>query len=160
VRFVIQLIFYFYKMHPTRIFKTPEDLLKSWEEYKSDRDNQASKWEKVQYVGKDGERVTDKPPMPYDLDGFVSWYKNKYGHYIHQYFKRTEEYSEDFLPIVTHILSERNDNIKTGTLLGFFNSSMGNRIVGLAEKTENKNTEVVKILNIDPLDDSTDNKPT
>lgn len=125
--------------HPTRIFKTPDELLKAWEEYKKDRGIEATKWAKVQYVGKDGNRVTDNPPMPYDLDGFVSWYKVKYNHFIHQYFERTSEYEPEFLGIVTHIIAERNDSIKTGTLLGFFNASMGNRIVGLTEKTDNKN---------------------
>jgi hypothetical protein len=126
-------------MHPTRIFKSPEELKQAWDEYKSERDSEAKKWAKIQYVGKDGFRVEDYPPMPYDLDGFVAWYSNKYGKTIHQYFERTNEYEPEFLGIVTHIKNERNNNIKTGTLLGFFNSSMGNRIVGLADKTENKN---------------------
>lgn len=126
-------------MHPTRIFKKAEDLLKAWNEYKSERDAEAKKWAKIQYVGKDGRRVEDYPPMPYDLDGFCSWYYNKKGHYIHQYFKNTKAYEDDFLPIVTHIISERDASIKTGTLLGFYNASMGNRIVGLSEKTDNKN---------------------
>lgn len=137
--------------HPTRVFKKGKELKDAWEEYKQHKDSEAIKWAKVQYVGKDGNRVEDKPPMPYDLDGFFAWYHNKYGHFIHQYFKQTDKYEPDFLPIVTHIIAERNDNIKTGTLLGFFNSSMGNRIVGLAEQTENLNTNV-NILNIDPLE--------
>ena len=145
-------------MHPTRIFKTGTELLKAWNDYKADRDAESKKWVKVQYVGKDGDRVEDAPPMPYDIDGFYSWYFNKYGKHIHQYFERTDEYGDDFLGIVTHIRAERNDNIKTGTLLGFFNASMGNRIAGLADKTENINiNHNTNILNIDPLDDSADN---
>lgn len=139
--------------HPTRIFKKADELLKAWEEYKQYRDIEATKWAKVQYVGKDGNRVTDNPPMPYDLDGFVSWYHIKYKHFIHQYLENPELYEDEFLGIVTHIKSERNDNIKTGTLLGFFNASMGNRIVGLADKTDNNNTNTnISILNIDPID--------
>ena len=61
-------------MHPTRIFKSAEDLKQAWEEYKEWIDSQAQKWVKIQYVGKDGMRVEDKPPMPYDLDGFCCWY--------------------------------------------------------------------------------------
>jgi hypothetical protein len=144
--------------HPTRIFKDPNELLNAWNDYKAHRDSEAEKWVKVQYVGKDGERVEDKPPMPYDIDGFFAWYYNKYGKYIHQYFDLTDKVYPDFVGIVTHIKAERNDNIKTGTLLGFFNASMGNRIAGLADKTENINTNTnISILNIDPLDDSADN---
>jgi hypothetical protein len=139
--------------HPTRIFKTPDELSEAWEAYKKHKDAQAVKWAKVQYVGRDGERVTDNPPMPYDLDGFFAWYKNEHGKFIHQYFDGTYEYGEDFLGIVTHIKSERNDNIKTGTLLGFFNASMGNRIIGLAEQSEVNTNANISILNIDPLAD-------
>lgn len=136
--------------HPTRIFRTPDDLLKAWEEYKAHRDSEAKKWAKVQYVGRDGERVTDFPPMPYDLDGFFAWYKNTKGKFIHQYFDGTYDYGDEFLGIVTHIEAERNDNVKTGTLLGFFNASMGNRIVGLADK---KQTEHSGSLNIPQVPD-------
>jgi len=126
--------------HPTRIFKTAKELLNAWNEYKAFRDKEAIKWAKIQYVGKDGNKVEDTPPMPYDLDGFFVWYHDTYGKWIHQYFKDTDNYEDEFLPIVTRIRAERNNNIKTGTLLGFFNASMGNRIVGLAEQTENTNT--------------------
>jgi hypothetical protein len=138
--------------HPTRVFKKGQELKDAWEEFKQHKDSEAIKWAKIQYVGKDGNRVEDKPPMPYDLDGFFAWYHNKYGHFIHQYFEQTDKYEPEFLGIVTHIYAERNDNIKTGTLLGFFNSNMGNRIVGLAEQTKSDVTANVNILNIDPLE--------
>ena len=144
-------------MHPTRIFKTANDLLLAWNEYKCHVDSEAHKWAKIQYVGKDGNRVEDYPRMPYVLDGFIAWYFNVYGKHIHQYFKRVEEYEDEFLPIVTHIIAERNSNVVTGTLLGNFNSSMGNRIVGLADKTESNIQVNQSILNLDPLDDSKDN---
>jgi len=147
-------------IHPTRIFKTPQELLNAWQEYKKDVDEEASKWSKVQYVGRDGERVTDNPPMPYDLDGFFAWYLNKYGQYIHQYLKQPESYGDDFLSTVTHIKAERDNNIKTGVLTGHFNASMGNRIVGLADKQETSTTANVKLLNINPLGDVETNDST
>ena len=135
-------------IHPTRIFKTPKQLKDAWDMYKKHRDEESVKWGKVQYVGRNGERVVDFPPMPYDLDGFFAWYKNKYDKFIHQYFDGTYDYGDDFLGIVTHITSERNDSIKTGTLLGFFNSSMGNRIVGLPDKNKTELTGDLKIPNL------------
>ena len=141
--------------YDNRIFKSPDELLQAWEEYKSYRDETASKWAKVQYVGKEGKRVTDNPPMPYDIDGFYAWYKNTKGRYIHQYFEKVETNYPEFLGIVTHILAERNDNIKTGTLLGFFNASMGNRITGLADKQEIKADEKAKpMFGSNPLADN------
>lgn len=136
--------------HPARIFKNPEELLQAWDEYKLDVDLHAKKWAKVQYVGKDGERKEDNPPMPYVLDGFFSWFYRKKGRFIHQYFKRTEELFPEFLPIVTHIENERNENIQTGVLTGHFNSNLGTRIVGAIDKQE---TEIKGGLNIPPLPD-------
>jgi hypothetical protein len=136
--------------HPTRIFKKPEEMLKAWDEYKDSLDFHADKWAKVQYVGKDGVRVTDNPPMPYTVDGFCSWFYRTEKRFIHQYFKRTEELYPDFLPIVTHIENERNENIKTGVLTGHFNSNLGTRIVGAVDKKE---TELKGGLNIPPLPD-------
>ena len=144
-------------VHPKRIFKKASELLKAWNDYKEHKDAEAQKWRHVQYVGRDGQRVEDFPPMPYTLDGFISWYHNKYNKNIEQYFTNTSLYEDEFFSIVTHIRAERNDNVKTGVLTGHFNSSMGNRIVGLAEKTDNNTTHNVKLLNIDPLDDSDDN---
>jgi hypothetical protein len=137
-------------VHPTRIFKTAEELLAAWNEYKKAVDEEAKRWAKIQYVGKDGHRVVDYPPMPYDLDGFCAWYFNKYGKFITQYFERTHLYEDEFLGIVTHIKNERNASIKTGTLLGFYNASMGNRIVGLTDKQENinKNEHVIKEVSV------------
>ena len=144
-------------MHKTRTYKHPEELLDKWEEYKRDTDKEAVKWAKIQYVGKDGERVTDNPPMPYDMDGFESWHHSKYNKYVHQYIENQDGLYDDFMGIVTHMKTERNANIKTGVLLGFFNASMGNRIVGLAERNETSVSANVNILNLDPLDDSADN---
>jgi hypothetical protein len=137
-------------MHPTSIFKTADELLNAWKDYKQHLDDEARKWAKVQYVGKDGIRVEDYPPMPYDLSGFVSWYYNKYNRSIHHYFEQTSIYEEEFWGIVTHIKNERDASIKTGTLLGFYNASMGNRIVGLKEQSQ---TELKGTLNIPNIPD-------
>jgi len=134
--------------HPSRIFKTPDELLKAWNDYKTWRDSSAKKWEKVQYVGKDGERVTDAPPMPYDIDGFYVWYHDNYGMFIHQYFENKDGYYADFVGIVTRIKAERDDNVKTGSLLGFFNASMGNRITGLADKQQREITAEPRIFDV------------
>jgi len=136
--------------HPTRIFQAPEDLFNAWKEYKDFKNQEASKWEKVQYVGKDGDRRTDKPAMPITIDGFIAWYYNTNGQFIHQYIENSDGLYDKFMGIVTHIRAERNDNIKTGVLTGHFNASMGNRIVGLADKQE---TEIKGTLNIPAIPD-------
>jgi len=123
-------------IHPNRIFKTPEAIEKAWNEYKEEIKEEASKWVNIQYVGREGQRVTDEPVMPITIDGFCVWYRKKYKKFIHQYFKRTEELYPDFLPIIAHIEMERNENIKTGVLLNKYNSNLGTRIVGAVDKSQ------------------------
>ena len=46
-------------IHPTRIFRSPDELELAWQAYKDHLIEEAHKWPKVQYVGKEGERVED-----------------------------------------------------------------------------------------------------
>lgn len=122
-------------MHPTRIFKKPEELQKAWGGYKEHLKSEAKKWLKVQYVGKEGERVTDAQKVPYTMEGFEIYCIDNYG-YVEQYFKNKEGLYDDFVPICSRIKQEiRNDQI-TGGLLGFYNPSITQRLNGLTDKQE------------------------
>ena len=44
-------------IHPTRIFKEPNELLNAFNEYKQHVQEQSKEWLKVQYVGKEGQRM-------------------------------------------------------------------------------------------------------
>ena len=143
-------------MHPTRIFKSPEELLNAWVMYKCSLDEEGKKWPKVQYVGKEGDRVEDYPKLPLTLEGFEVWCYENYG-CVGQYFDNKDNLYGDFVAICSRIRREiRYDQI-TGGLLGAYNASITQRLNGLKELTDNANTHNVNILNIDPLDDSTDN---
>lgn len=133
------------KPHPTRIFKTPKELEEAWEKYKESRRKEGEQWLKVQYVGKDGERVTDAPIMPYTLEGFKVYCRNKYG-CVEQYFKNQDDDYDDFLPICSHIKEEIRDNQITGGLLGYFNPSITQRLNNLSETTEVKTSVEVPLF--------------
>ena len=125
-------------MHPTRIFKHPDELEKAFEEYKQQLELEAQKWLKVQYVGKDGDRREDAPKMPLTMEGFkVFCYKN-YG-CVNQYFKNQDNIYKDFIPICSRIKTEIRQDQITGGLLGFYNPSITQRLNGLAEKVDNTN---------------------
>jgi hypothetical protein len=122
-------------IHPKRIFKEPKDLEKAWNEYKNSLEAESKKWLKVQYVGKEGQRVTDAQKLPYTMDGFEIFCHNHYGT-VNNYFDNKDGYYEDFYTICSRIRTEiRNDQI-TGGLLGFYNPSITQRLNGLADKTE------------------------
>lgn len=143
-------------MHPSRIFKSPDELAQAWSEYKDSLTVEAKRWPKVQYVGKDGERVEDYPKLPLTMEGFYVWCFNKYGT-VREYFLNREGRYDDFNTICSHVREEiRHDQI-TGGLLGNYNASITQRLNGLKELTDATNRTEVKILNIDPLDDSADN---
>jgi len=136
-------------MHPTRIFKSPEEIEKAFNEYKENLKEQANEWLKVQYVGKDGDRKTDAQKLPYTMEGFEIYCYNKYG-CVEQYFKNQDNYYDDFIPICSRVKKEIRENQITGGLLGFYNPSITQRLNNLTERTS---TEISGSLNIPKVPD-------
>jgi hypothetical protein len=124
------------KPHPTRIFKTPEELLKVWNEYKEDIEEQECKWQKVQYVGKDGERVSDPVKIPYTLEGLKRYCWDKEIGDISSYFTNDRDLYDDFTTICSRIKNEIREHQIIGGMNGFFNASITQRLNGLADKKE------------------------
>jgi len=122
-----------------RIFNNELELAKAFEEYKESLAIEAEKWLKVQYVGKDGQRMTDAQKVPMTLEGFYIYCRKHYG-CVKQYFNNTDSEYDEFLTICSHIKDEiRNDQI-TGGLLGFYNPSITQRLNNLKEATVNEHT--------------------
>ncbi len=126
-------------IHPRRIFKTPEDLYRAFQAYKDDLKEKAKEWVKIQYVGKDGDRVADPFKLPYTLEGFERFCYDNYGQ-VSQYFDNKGSEYDDFVAICTRIRKEIRENQITGGLLGMYNPSITQRLNGLKEQTE---TEVI-----------------
>ena len=122
-------------MHPTRIFATPEQLEQVFEDYKHDLKEQSYEWKKVQYVGKDGDRVEEPTKVPMTLEGFKRYCRKNHGD-VTEYFLNRNNYYDDFTNICSHIKEEIRENQITGGLLGFFNPSITQRLNGLVEKQE------------------------
>ena len=134
-------------MHPTRIFKTPDELYAAFERYKKDLDEKAKDWLKVQYVGKDGDRVTDKYKLPYTFEGFKVYCYNEYGK-IEQYFVNKDGLYDDFGSICSHIKEEIRNNQILGGLIGIYNPSITQRLNGLTDKTSSEHN-----INVNKLPD-------
>jgi len=122
-------------IHPTRIFKEPNELFKAFQEYKDDILEQSNEWQKVQYVGKEAERVTDGQKVPYTQEGFERFCYNKYG-CVEQYFKNQDGLYDDFIPISTRIKKEIRENQIIGGMLGFYKESITARINNLKEQVQ------------------------
>lgn len=132
-------------MHPTRIFRSPDELELAWKAYKDHLIREASKWLKVQYVGKEGQRMTDELKLPYVMEGFEVFCYNNYG-CVEQYFKNQGGYYEEFVPICSHIKKEIRENQVTGGMLGVYNPSITQRLNNLVEKTEDVTPQAPKKL--------------
>lgn len=143
-------------MHPTRIFKTPDELADAWAKYKEDLREQGREWLKIQYVGKDGYRAEDPQKVPMTQEGFERFCYDKYGN-VGQYFDNKDGYYDDFVAICLRIKKEIRENQIIGGLLGFYNPSITQRLNGLVEKTETKNTHEVEIFKGIDLDVQEDN---
>ena len=123
-------------IHPTRIFKTPEDLEKVWNAYKQKLSEDAFKWEKVQYVGKDGERRVDSPKLPLTYEGFKRYcWDSKVGTITH-YFENSGNRYDDFSDVCSRVKNEIREDQITGGLLGFYNPSITQRLNSLSEKSD------------------------
>lgn len=138
-------------IHPTRIFKAPEELWKAFEEYKVYLKTEAENWPKVQYVGKDGERKVDYPVLPYTLEGFEGFCYDNYG-CASQYFDNKDQLYSDFVVICQRIKREIRAQQITGGLLGAYNASITQRLNGLTEKQDINVSGDVKAI-IDWSDD-------
>ena len=122
-------------MHPTRIFATPEQMGKAFEDYKDDLRSQSYEWKKVQYVGKDGDRVEEPMKVPMTIEGFKRYCRTTHGD-ISAYLKNADNLYNDFIPICSHIKEEIRENQILGGMLGFYNPSITQRLNGLVEKQE------------------------
>ena len=102
--------------HPKN-FPTPNDLQKVWNDYKVLVDSDPH-LEEVLTVK--GDIVTIKKARPYMRQGFEAYcYNNGYGH-VCQYLKNQDGLYAKYIPVVTHIKNEWQENQISGTLSGRF----------------------------------------
>jgi len=122
-------------IHPSRIFKTPEELEEAFKKYKEHVINESNKWLKVMYVGKEAHRVEEPQKVPLTQEGFERFCYNNYGSVSH-YFDNHKGYYDDFGAICTRIKREIREDQITGGLLGFYNPSITQRLNNLIDKQE------------------------
>lgn len=120
-------------MHPSRIFKTPEDLENAFEKWKADLLKQSQEWVKIQYVGKEGQRMEDGLKVPMTLDGFEIYCYKNYG-CVSQYFDNKDNLYLDFVAICSRIKKEIRADQIVGGLLGVYNTSITQRLNGLKDE--------------------------
>ena len=128
-------------MAKKKYIETPEKMWELFEAYRKDvKENPRYVYD---YVGKDGTQVMKPLERPLTMDGFSCFCYDKIGS-IHQYFANQDNSYNEYLNICSRIKEQiRQDQIEGG-MVGQYNPSITQRLNGLTEKTENKNTNVNK----------------
>lgn len=140
------------KVGRPRNMKTPEELLKFWDEYKKYIDTHL---DKEQIVTVKGDIVDKYVKKPYLKSGFESFVFRKYKISIKDYLSNKYE---EFSDVVTCIRNEWEEDQVSGTITGKYKApNLVARLNGLKEQSETTTNTSISILNIDPLDDSKDN---
>ena len=139
--------------------KSPEELWEHFTNYKNII--KANPIIVVDFVGGKGNRAEREKERPLTIEGFENYLEDMeiIGQLSH-YFANTNEAYTEFLTICQRIKrAVRQDQIEGG-MAGIYNHSITQRLNGLVEQTKTDITANISILNIDPLDDSTDNSPS
>lgn len=120
-------------MHPTRIFKAPEQLWEAFEKYVTE--TKANPRMKHVFVGKDANSDFELLERPLTQEGFEIYCYDNYG-CVSQYFKNQDSLYNDFIPICSRIKQAiRRDQIEGG-MVGQYNPSITQRLNNLVDKIE------------------------
>jgi len=126
-------------MSKKKYIETPEILWKHFLDYKKHvKENPiiVKDW-----VGKDADRVHREKEKPLTIDGFENYLQDQeiIGDLSH-YFANTNNAYSEYLTICSRVKRNvRQDQIEGG-MAGIYNPSITQRLNGLVDKTENKNT--------------------
>lgn len=134
-----------------KYIKTPEELWQLFEDYR--QEVKSNPRIKVEYVGKDGQRVSTPIERPLIIEGFKCFCADKVGDIQAYWNNRNDEYSE-FSPIITRVREEIRREQIDGGMVGAYNSNLTARINSLKEQSETTNSHNIQLLNIDPLADT------
>ena len=115
---------------------------------------------KVEYVGKDGDQVNTPLQVPITFEGFECWLADE-GIIcdLGQYSANRDKAYDEYATIITRIRQNCFSQNFKGAAVGLFNANIIAKKLGLKDQVEQTITHAVPILNLDPLDDSSDNQP-
>tara|TARA_R110000803_G_scaffold50079_1_gene104028 strand:+ start:848 stop:1282 length:435 start_codon:yes stop_codon:yes gene_type:complete len=141
-------------MGKNKYIETPEKLWEIFEAYRKEvKDNPRIK---VEYVGRNGDRVNTPIERPLSMDGFYCFGYDKEVT-IHHYVDNPEGAYDEYRGIITRIRKEVRSEQIDGAMVNHYNSNLTARLNGLTEKQDIAlKTQVSPFTSFD-LDVSEDN---
>lgn len=116
-----------------KYIETPEVFLKIWEEFKIYIDRNPD----IQQIATPRGIVEIKVKKPYLRQGFEAFVYKNYNITIHQYISNQGNLYDAYVPIVTHIRNEWEEDQISGTLTGRYKApNLVARLNNLVEKTQ------------------------
>jgi hypothetical protein len=125
----------------TKYIETPEKMWELFEAYRKEvKSNPRIVYE---FHGRDGEERQKPLERPLTMEGFENYCYDVIG-CVEQYFKNQDNLYNDYIPICSRIRKFIREDQIEGGMVGQYNPSITQRLNGLTEKTENKNTNITK----------------
>lgn len=121
-------------MPKPKLIETPEEMWALFEAYRKDvKDNPRKK---IEYVGKDGDRVETPLERPLTQEGFKNYcFENVCD--IQAYWLNRDGAYTQYSPIITRIREIIRQEQIEGGMVGQYQHTLTARLNGLVEKTEN-----------------------
>ena len=138
-----------------KYIETPEKMWELFTAYKKHvKDNPRIK---VEYVGKEGDRVETPLVTPLTMVGYECYVMDNTKFTcadLTDYFEGKDPSYTAYLPIATRIRKEIRQDQVSGGMVGQYNSNLTARLNNLKEHTDNSNTNKnITLLTNDPLSD-------
>lgn len=141
-------------MGKNKYIETPQKLWELFEAYKKDvKENPRVK---IEYVGRDGERVETPIERPLIMEGFESFVcqhtKITYPD-LTEYFEGKNESYKDYFPISARIRAEIKAEQVDGGMTNVYNASLTARLNGISDKKELDHKGGINIPNVPDIGD-------
>ena len=136
-----------------KYIETPEKMWELFEAYR--KEVKANPRIKVEYVGRNGDKVETPIERSLSLDGFYCFGYEK-GVTIHHYFDNPDGAYDDYRGITTRIRKAVRSEQIDGAMVGAYNSNLTARLNGLTEKTQTDisvEQSIFKGINLDVSED-------
>ena len=121
------------RMGKPKYIATPEILWELFTQYvQHEVDNPMHK---VEYVGKEGQKVLTPLPIPIIFEGFECWLADEdYISDLGQYSANRDGAYKEYVPIITRIRNNCFSNNFKGAAVGLFNANLIARKLGLSDR--------------------------
>lgn len=132
-------------MGKNKYIETPEKMWELFQAYKKEvKDNPRIK---VEYVGKDGDRVNTPIERPLSIEGFKCYCFEHAGD-INRYWNNVDNACNEYVTIITRIREEIRQEQIDGGMTGFYNSNLTARLNGLVDKNQTEVKTEPRVFNV------------